>query len=274
MSAIENIVISMENATERRKHITKQFESKKLSFSFFNAYTYQSINQSNSILRNIEESRILTKGEKGCLISHFLLWNKCVNENLEYLKIFEDDVILGENAEVFLAQDEWLKTRFDFNDIFIIRLETFLRPVKLEKQTKIPPFNSRNFDILKSTPWGTAGYIISQGAAKYVIEYLKNIPSDEIVAVDELIFNKLVDVDNYIVYQLNPAICIQELQANQSKSVLTSGLEKERQKRPKIRKKKTLKQRLTRIKENIIRALNRKKWKEQEMQGKEIVRFM
>ncbi|HHV6816815.1 TPA: glycosyltransferase family 25 protein, partial [Haemophilus influenzae] len=157
-------------------------------------------------------------------------------------------------------------------------LETFLQPVKLEKQTKIPPFNSRNFDILKSTHWGTAGYIISQGAAKYVIEYLKNIPSDEIVAVDELIFNKLVDVDNYIVYQLNPAICIQELQANQSKSVLTSGLEKERQKRSKIRKKKTLKQRLTRIKENIIRALNRKKWKEQqrikEMQGKEIVRFM
>ncbi|WP_118859750.1 glycosyltransferase family 25 protein [Haemophilus haemolyticus] len=64
MSAIENIVISMENATERRKHITKQFESKKLSFSFFNAYTYQS----NSILHNIEESRILTKGEKGCLM--------------------------------------------------------------------------------------------------------------------------------------------------------------------------------------------------------------
>ena len=46
MSIIENIVISMENATERRKHITEQFESKKLSFSFFNAYTYQSINQS------------------------------------------------------------------------------------------------------------------------------------------------------------------------------------------------------------------------------------
>lgn len=53
---------------------------------------------------------------------------------------------------------------------------------------------------------------------------------------------------------------------------------KNEKKRPKIRKKKTLKQRLTRIKENIIRALNRKKWKEQQrikkMQGKEIVRFM
>jgi len=39
-----------------------------------------------------------------------------------------------------------------------------------------------------------------------------------------------------------------------------------------------LKQRLIRVKENIIRALNKEKWKEQqrlkEMQGKEIVRFM
>ena len=46
----------MENATERRKHITKQFESKNLSFSFFNAYTYQSINQTPYyiILRNLK----------------------------------------------------------------------------------------------------------------------------------------------------------------------------------------------------------------------------
>ncbi|BAS48029.1 UDP-Gal--lipooligosaccharide galactosyltransferase [Aggregatibacter actinomycetemcomitans NUM4039] len=48
--------------------------------------------------------------------------------------------------------------------------------------------------------------------------------------------------------------------------------------KPKIRKKKTLKQRLSRIKENIIRAINKEKWKEQqrirEILGKEIVRFM
>ena len=48
-----------------------------------------------------------------------------MNENLEYLKIFEDDVILGENAEVFLNQNEWLKTRFDFNDIFYYSFRNF-----------------------------------------------------------------------------------------------------------------------------------------------------
>jgi lipooligosaccharide biosynthesis protein lex-1 len=55
-------------------------------------------------------------------------------------------------------------------------------------------------------------------------------------------------------------------------------LQQERKKNTAVHTKKTLKHRLTRIKENIIRALNKEKWKEQqrlkEMQGKEIVRFM
>ena len=47
MSAIENIVISMENATERRKHITKQFESKNFHLvSLMRTLINQSINQS------------------------------------------------------------------------------------------------------------------------------------------------------------------------------------------------------------------------------------
>ena len=44
-----------------------------------------------------------------------------------------------------------------------------------------------------------------------------------------------------------------------------------------VHTKKTLKQRLIRVKENIIRALNKEKWKEQqrlkEMQGKESLRY-
>ena len=91
-------------------------------------------------------------------------------------------------------------------------------------------------------------------------------------------FNELTNVGVYQVYQLNPAICVQELQLNQENSLLVSDLQQERKKNTAVRTKKTLKQRLTRIKENIIRALNKEKWKEQqrlkEMQGKEIVRFM
>ena len=74
---------------------------------------------------------------------------KCVDV-LYYISIFEDDILLGEHAEQFLANDEWLKVRFNFQEIFVLRLETFLMPVQLEKQQQILPFQERNIDILKS----------------------------------------------------------------------------------------------------------------------------
>ncbi len=40
-----------------------------------------------------------------------MLWKKCVDDNLAYISIFEDDILLGENAEQFLANDEWREGR-------------------------------------------------------------------------------------------------------------------------------------------------------------------
>jgi len=276
----KNAVISISTADKRRNHIIDQFGQKQISFEFFNAFTPSDRLDAHlqRYLPNVEATSKLTAGEKGCLMSHFMLWKKCVDDNLDYISIFEDDILLGENAEQFLSNDEWLKVRFNFQEIFVLRLETFLMPVQLEHQQQILPFQERNMDILKSKHFGTAGYIISNGAARYLINLFENLAVDKVKAIDEIMFNKQVNVGIYQVYQLNPAICVQELQLNQEESLLVSDLEQERKNRPKIKKNKTLKQRLVRIKENIIRALNKEKWKEQqrmkEMQGKEIVRFM
>ena len=276
----KNAVISISTADKRRNHIIDQFGQKQISFEFFNAFTPSDRLDAHlqRYLPNVETTSKLTAGEKGCLVSHFMLWKKCVDDNLDYISIFEDDILLGENAEQFLSNDEWLKVRFNFQEIFVLRLETFLMPVQLEHQQQILPFQERNMDILKSKHFGTAGYIISNGAARYLINLFENLAVDKVKAIDEIMFNKQVNVGIYQVYQLNPAICVQELQLNQEESLLVSDLEQERKNRPKIKKNKTLKQRLVRIKENIIRALNKDKWKEQqrlkEMQGKEIVRFM
>ena len=275
----KNVVISISTANKRRNHIIEQFGQKQIPFEFFDAFTPSEQLDIHllSHLPNIQITSKLTAGEKGCLMSHFMLWKKCVEDNLDYISIFEDDILLGENAEQFLANDEWLKVRFNFQEIFVLRLETFLMPVQLEHQQQILPFQERNMDILKSKHFGTAGYIISNGAAKYLINLFEKLAVEEIKAIDEIMFNEQVNVGLYQVYQLNPAICVQELQLNQEESLLVSDLEQERKNRPKIKKNKTLKQRLVRIKENIIRALNKDKWKEQqrlkEMQGKEIVHF-
>ena len=255
----KNVVISISTADKRRNHIIEQFGQKQIPFEFFDAFTPSEQLDIHLLtyLPNIQITSKLTAGEKGCLMSHFMLWKKCVEDNLDYISIFEDDILLGE--------------------IFVLRLETFLMPVQLEHQQQILPFQERNMDILKSKHFGTAGYIISNGAARYLINLFENLAVDKVKAIDEIMFNEQVNVGIYQIYQLNPAICVQELQLNQEESLLVSDLEQERKNRPKIKKNKTLKQRLVRIKENIIRALNKDKWKEQqrlkEMQGKEIVHF-
>ena len=275
----KNFVISIPTADKRRNHIIQQFGQKKIPFEFFDAFIpSERLNEHlQRYLPNVDATPRLTMGEKGCLMSHFMLWKKCVDDDLDYVTLFEDDILLGENVEQFLAEDEWLKVRFNFQEIFVLRLETFLMPVKVEKQQGILPFQQREIDILKSKHFGTAGYVISHGAAKYLIEVFEKFSSEEIKPIDEIMFNQLIDISGYQVYQLNPAICVQELQLNQENSVLESGLQKERKKNTVSHTKKTLKQRLIRIKENILRALNKKRWTEQmrakEAEGKEVIFF-
>lgn len=284
----KNFVISISTADKRRNHIIQQFGQQNIPFEFFDAFTPSErlTDHLQRYLPNVASTPKLTMGEKGCLMSHFMLWKKCVDENLDYIALFEDDILLGEDAEKFLAESEWLKVRFNFQEIFVLRLETFLMPVKIEKQQGILPFQQREIDILKSKHFGTAGYIISNAAARYLINVFEELSVDDVKAIDEIMFNEWVNVESYQVYQLNPAICVQELQLNQESSTLTSGLQEERKKNTERYAKKTLqkhfskkelKKRFFRVKENILRALNKKKWKERELtkerEGKEVIFF-
>ena len=284
----KNFVISISTADKRRNHIIQQFGQQNIPFEFFDAFTpSERLNDHlQRYLPNVAATPKLTMGEKGCLMSHFMLWKKCVDDDLDFITLFEDDILLGENAEQFLAEDEWLKVRFNFQEIFVLRLETFLMPVKLEKQEKILSYHQREIDILKSKHFGTAGYIISNAAARYFIHVFEKLTVEEVKAIDEIMFNEWINIDLYQVYQLNPAICVQELQLNQESSTLMSGLQQERKKNNERHAKKALqkhfsknelKKRFLRVKENILRALNKKKWKERELakerEGKEVVFF-
>lgn len=228
MSLLKNYVISLSSATDRRKHILEEFYQHNIPFLFFDALSPSlEFNQLvEQLIPNLSRCN-LTNGEKGCLMSHLSLWHKCVEENLPYIGVFEDDILLGKDAEELLASDEWIHSRFQHGDNFIIRLETFLQKVLCDA-TNIDPYLDRDFLKLKSTHFGTAGYIISFSAAKYFLNIFANMKEEEIEPIDQLIFDRFLPMDNFQVYQLSPAICIQELQVNQQNSSLPSQLESER----------------------------------------------
>lgn len=205
----------------------------------------------------------LTAGEKACFMSHVVLWEKCVDENMPFISIFEDDVVLGQESNVFFRNYQWLEKRFNISDKFILNYETDCDPVTREK-TNIQPFSGREFSQLKSVNYGMAGYLLTQSYVRYILDILKKLRQEDILPIDTLIFGRLLNELDYKAYQIEPANCIQEDKLNRKNSQLTSQLEDERQQR-KLPKKRSLLEKilclLNKPKRMIVRY-QEKKYKE------------
>ncbi|XWY21625.1 glycosyltransferase family 25 protein [Bisgaard Taxon 45] len=275
-----NYVISLLSAKERRQHVINEFSKHQVPFQFFDAISPSS--QLDALIQELIPNlngTSLTGGEKGCLISHLALWHKCIQDSSPYVTIFEDDILLGRDARKFLGEDEWLFSLFNCDDIFIIRLETFLQPTLCQTPPHPISYCGRDFLALKDEHLGTAGYIISLGAAKYLLEIFKNMESNNIFPIDHLIFNRFLAGEELIVYQLSPALCIQELQLNENESLLDSQLESERKNyrlAEKVRKKKTWREKLYHIFTKPQRMLRKRKQqaeKNAKMKLKSVVKF-
>lgn len=260
---LKNYVISLNNNQKRRKHILQEFSKQNIPFEFFDAYSPSpELTQKIALLLPQLNNAPLTSGEKGCFISHLALWHKCLDENLPYIAIFEDDILLGENADSFLNHNKWLGERFQTEETYIIRLETFLQPARCDTRTKILQYQQRNFYKLLENHYGTAGYIISRNAILFLLEKFKIIPSDKFVGIDILMFEKYLGKNNYTVYQLNPALIVQELQLNKEKSLLNSQIQQERainQRKHRLPKpKKTWKEKIIHLLTKYKRIKNKK----------------
>lgn len=220
---MNNFVINVPTTTNRQTHIRQQFQSQNIEFAFFDAVQPEDLTdcmaQHLPQLANVKHLRDV---EKACLMSHFLLWKYCVQQKWSHITIFEDDIILGENAAKWLAENDWTQ-RLEQDKAWLLRLETFLMPTHTDL-TNIPDYENRAFLRLKSTHHGTAAYVISLAAAEYWVAWLSRLPENQFDALDELIFSQHLHNPSLPVYQISPAVCIQEFQLNQENSVLQSTL--------------------------------------------------
>lgn len=226
---MQNYVISLANAQQRRQHIQAEFGKHRIPFQFFDAMT-PSPELTNFIQAACPEllhfSR-LTDGEKACFASHLQVWQQCIDQNLPYVVVFEDDVVLSNSAPYFLNETAWLEERFVVDSPWVLRLETFLDLVVFVNDAVLPPYHNRHFAEFKTPQMGMAGYIISRQAIEILLEKIKYLTVDELDAIDNLLFGSFLALPNVKMRMLNPAICIQERRVEAS-SQLGSQLEEER----------------------------------------------
>lgn len=214
---MENFVISLKSAFDRRVHIEDQFGKKDIPFHFFDAIEPSQIDtQAEKINFTIRQGD-LSRNELACLLSHVSLWQKAIDEKMSAIAIFEDDVHLSDDAELFLNDSDWLN--FD-----IVKLEKSYKSVILDLE-KTQVFKNKEFFLrrLKKPHLGAAGYILSYKGAVALLEYMKN--QDVLDHVDQIVFRKYINEGELGIYQLNPTLCIQDYILNPEEQKFKTSLQ-------------------------------------------------
>ncbi|TQR61954.1 glycosyltransferase family 25 protein [Acinetobacter sp. RF15A] len=210
-------VISLKFAADRRAHILNQFNSKSIPFNFFEAIEPPLNKKLLEKFKLDTKPNKLTENETACFLSHFSLWNKVIEENLNYIVIFEDDIYLSDEANYFLSMEWPIKKD-------IIKIEKVYKNIFLKKNKKINISGSKyTLGILLKGHLGAGGYVLSNKAAKDLIAYVENL--DELDHIDQILFNHYLKSGNLPVYQLNPVICIQDCILNKNNQKFDSNLQ-------------------------------------------------
>jgi glycosyl transferase family 25 len=216
-------VISLESSLSRQEHIKNEFLKEKIPFSFFKAVTPDKINSVSEKIGVDVSNREITNGEVACFLSHVSLWKKMIDNNLDYICIFEDDINLGTNVSKFLLDMSCYPEDFD-----IIKLESFDKEVFIDKNFNRKVLD-RNVFKLVSRNLGGAGYILSRKCSQKLINFLKNC--ENIEAVDNFLFETILNSKKFNIYHVEPSICKQDFLINGSYKKFSSSLELERRKR-------------------------------------------
>ena len=218
---MDTYVISLVNANNRRIHIDNEFSSKKINFHYFDAIEPHQIEETAEKLELKIDRAFLTQGEIGCLLSHVSLWHKMIKEDIEYMAIFEDDIYLANDTKEFLDAVDWIPLGAD-----IIKIEAFSSSVMVELFSKKKVLKDRIIRRLKSRHLGTGGYILSKEGANTLLNYVRHLPV--LSPIDNIMFEEYMFTHKNKIYQLFPALCIQDFLYNKEDTKLESGLQNER----------------------------------------------
>ena len=216
---MKNYVISLSTASERRAHIEREFAARDVEFEFFDAVIPATVEATARDL-GLDASRTkLHQLELACLLSHVSLWKKAVDERLDHIAVFEDDIHLGEHAADFLMNSSWIPLQCR-----IVKLEAFYRKiVVITDQAPIVLPHRRRLLLLGEAHMGGGGYILSQAAARELTEFAAQC--NELAPVDHVVFGHYPRATGSKIHQMSPALCIQDMHLTKGPTRFTSHLQ-------------------------------------------------
>lgn len=107
----------------------------------------------------------LSTGAAGCLDSHKALWRHCLNENLDMIAVFEDDVVFSSDfAAVFPLAAAELPEDWDVWHLH---------------SSKVPQSGAGKYLVrARNKLWGTHGYLIRRRGCERALALPDDVPAD------------------------------------------------------------------------------------------------
>lgn len=205
------LVINLDRSLDRMRHMNDQFAGLGRKFKRVVGCDAKAVDEADLFPLKCQDNsyRDMTAGEIACFLSHRKCWEIAANSDDEYTAIFEDDVYLSKNAEVFLNDENWI-----IHGAKCIKIETLNHSV-VQSRKKHQLQKGYTLHQLVSVHYGSAGYIISKEYAKELINKSMPIPC----ITDEFLFGRAyMAKKEKNIYQMAPAICIQSRILNEDNS--------------------------------------------------------
>ncbi len=198
-------LLNLEEDRDRLAHATAIFAEKGLAFERLAAVDGRKMTDAERCARlafPAAGSFDLSPSQVGCYLSHVHAWEHFLETDAAVAAIFEDDVHLGEDiGKLFEAPETWLP-----DDADVVKLETCLQKVPLPEKAEGAVLG-RSLVRLTGRHHGSAGYLVTRKGAEKLLANSRKLA----VGVDAMLFNPRTDVSvRTVVYQLEPAICIQD----------------------------------------------------------------
>ena len=210
-------VINLDRSPDRLEHFRLQAAKEGLEFQRIPAVDGSRLDKftMDRLLSISSGYRRPSPGEMGCYLSHRKAWTQLLHDKFSCGFIAEDDVHLA-NASCFLLESAWLPAEFD-----LIKADTtrHLCEFCVDVHSK---YSGHTLRFPKSYHPGAGGYFISREGAVRLLGATENVCD----AIDDIMFDpKLGTAQSLVIYQLDPAICVQDRQTSYARSGFKGTIE-------------------------------------------------
>lgn len=222
-SQIPLFLINLDRSPERLNAFCDQMKKLGLTYERIKAVDGCDISDEevHRLLQNQSQAlAVWERGAMGCFLSHRKAWHTIVERELDWAFIAEDDVHIAK-AHPFFSDKSWIPSDAD-----IVKAETHRQRVIMSQRLS-QKIDGHSLRKLKSCHLGTGGYFLNASAARFLLSTTESACDP----VDHMLFDPCLGLfQQMTVYQIDPAICVQDFLLNntQQQKHFVSTLQDER----------------------------------------------